>query len=119
LRTLYADADGFALASTRESFGIAALEARATGLPVIAMRASGSNEFLAHGINALVCNDDEELTQSIVRFMEDATLRSRLATGSIALERYDWNVVLAEHEATYHRATTRAAVAAGAVVGST
>jgi glycosyltransferase involved in cell wall biosynthesis len=119
LRTLYAEADGFALASTRESFGIAALEARAMGLPVIAMRASGSNEFLAHGINALICDDDEELMQSIARFLEDAPLRARLAGGLVALERYDWNAVLLEHEATYHRATTRAAVAAGAVVGST
>jgi glycosyltransferase involved in cell wall biosynthesis len=119
LRTLYAEADGFALASERESFGIAALEARAMGLPVIAMRASGSNEFLTHGINALICDDDEELVQSIARFLEDAPLRARLAGGLVALERYDWNAVLLEHEATYHRATTRAAVAAGAVVGST
>ena len=119
LRALYAEVDGFALASERESFGIAALEARAMGLPVIAMRASGSNEFLAHDINALVCEDDAELTQSMVRFLEEAPLRSKLAAGAVALDRYDWNAVLAEHEATYRRAMTRAAVAAGAVVGST
>ena len=119
LRALYAEADGFALASARESFGIAALEARATGLPVIAMRASGANEFLAHHINALICEDDEHLTQSMARFLEDASLRSKLAAGEVALDRYEWNAVLAEHEATYRRAMTRAALAAGAVVGST
>jgi glycosyltransferase involved in cell wall biosynthesis len=119
LRALYAEVDGFALASTRESFGIAALEARAMGLPVITMRASGSNEFLVHDVNALLCEDDEHLTQSMARFLSEAPLRSKLAAGAVSLDRYDWNAVLAEHEATYHRAMTRAAVAAGAVVGST
>jgi glycosyltransferase involved in cell wall biosynthesis len=119
LRELYAEADGFALASARESFGIAALEARAMGLPVITMRASGSNEFLSHDVNALLCEDDDHLTQSMARFLDEAPLRSKLAAGAVALDRYDWNAVLAEHETTYHRAMTRAAVAAGAVVGST
>lgn len=118
LRSIYADANGFVLASTRESFGIAALEARAAGLPVIAMEASGSREFLRHETNALICGDDAELMQSIVRFMRDEQLRARLANGPTDLERYDWSAVLAQHEATYERARRRAAVAAGAVAAS-
>lgn len=118
LRSIYADANGFVLASTRESFGIAALEARAAGLPVIAMEASGSREFLRHETNALICGDDAELMRSIVRFMRDEQLRARLANGPTDLERYDWSAVLSQHEAAYERARKRAAVAAGAVAAS-
>lgn len=118
LRSTYADADGFVLPSTRESFGIAALEARAAGLPVIAMKASGSGEFLRHDTNALICADDAELMRSMVRFITDPPLRARLANGPADLDRYDWSAVLAQHEATYERAMKRAAVAAGAVVAS-
>src|SRR6185436_4257903 len=58
LRSLYGTADGFALASRHESFGIAALEARASGLPIIAMRSAGCRDFLRDGDDALLCDDD-------------------------------------------------------------
>jgi len=108
LNSLYSVADGFVLPSIREAFGIAALEARAAGLPVIAMRASGSSEFLRHGLDALICRDDEELVGQIARFISDPSLRATLATARVSLERYDWNTVIDAHEATYRRAMKRA-----------
>jgi glycosyltransferase involved in cell wall biosynthesis len=108
LRSLYAEADGFVLASMRESFGVAALEARAAGLPVIAMRESGSSEFLSHDVNALLCDDDNDLATAVGRFMADAALRERLAAATSVAERYDWTSVIALHEAVYRRVITRA-----------
>jgi glycosyltransferase involved in cell wall biosynthesis len=107
LRLLYANADGFVLASKREAFGIAALEARAAGLPVIAMAASGSREFLHDDVDALLCRDDADLIACIARFIGDADLRSRLANAPVDLMRYDWTAVLDAHERAYERAVTR------------
>lgn len=117
LRARYDESDGFVLASRRESFGIAALEARAAGLPVIAMTESGSSEFLQHDVTALLCRDDAALAQSIARFLADDALRRRLA-GPSSLERYDWDTVVALHEATYDRAMRRTASDVGAVAAS-
>jgi len=118
LRARYGECDIFTLASTRESFGIAALEARAAGLPVIAMRASGSSEFLVHGSNALLCDDDAQLSASIARLVDDAALRSTLGRASDSLERYDWNVVLGDHEIAYREAMRRATSVVAAVATS-
>jgi len=101
LRSLYRSADGFALASRHESFGIAALEARAAGLPVIAMRSAGCRDFLRDGDDALLCGDDRDLETQLTRFLGDARLRTRLRSAKVCLDRYDWPAVLASHERIY------------------
>src|SRR4029079_2116677 len=54
VRDVYARADVYIAPAVRESFGIAALEARAAGLPVIAMRAGGVGDFIADGVEGLL-----------------------------------------------------------------
>ena len=104
LRSLYASATAFVLPSVREAFGIAALEARAAGLPVIAMTAAGSSEFLQHRSNALLCEDDLALRQAIATILSDRGLRDRLAGMDGTLDRYDWRNVIRAHERAYTRA---------------
>jgi glycosyltransferase involved in cell wall biosynthesis len=114
LRACYASADAFALASVRESFGIATLEARAAGLPVIAMRAAGSSEFLRDNESALLCEDDRELAAAIRRLLTDPVLRQRLRQEVPPLDAYDWATVVARHETAYADATMRSDAAAAA-----
>ena len=117
LRQLYSTCDGFVMASVHESFGIAALEARAAGLPVIARR-SGNSEFLEHDVNALLADDDPALIDAMVAFLRDPALRSRLGSGRTDLVRFDWPAVIDAHLREYERATRLAADAVPVGVGS-
>lgn len=111
LRALYGEADIFALSSIRESFGIAALEARCAGLPVVAMRAAGVSDFLRDRETGLLAGDDAGLAGALVRLALDDALRARLAAPDPALARHDWPAVVEAHLAAYARAA--AMLAAG------
>lgn len=104
LRDLYGKSDIFVLPSRREAFGLAALEARCAGLPVIAMRAAGSSEFLRHGDTGLLAEDDRELADHLARLALDGQLRARLAPPDAPLSRYGWPNVINAHVTCYRKA---------------
>lgn len=62
-----------------ESFGIAALEARCAGLPVVASGLSGVGEFITSGIDGLMADSDPGLVDAMVRLLTDHDLRNRIA----------------------------------------
>ncbi len=62
-----------------ESFGIAALEARCAGLPVIAKARGGVGEFVGHGREGLLCGSDADMTEAVVRLVRDRELRQQIA----------------------------------------
>jgi len=102
LRALYAGAHLFVLPSERESFGLAALEARAAGLPVVAMLASGVRDFIRQGENGLLARDHGELSRFIVRFALDPSFRGYVAhRNATVAPAFDWAQVVDAHLQLY------------------
>jgi glycosyltransferase involved in cell wall biosynthesis len=105
LRELFAQSDIFVLPTVRESFGLAALEARCAGLPVVAMAASGVAELIEHGREGLLAHSDAELLLHVLSLATDADRRERIADHNRAtLPGCDWETVLDEHLDLYSEA---------------
>jgi glycosyltransferase involved in cell wall biosynthesis len=79
LQELYGRVDVFVAPARLESFGIAALEARAAGLPVVAMARAGIREFVRPGIEGLLAADDRGLADAVARLARDPALRAGIA----------------------------------------
>lgn len=108
LRALYARSHAFVLPSERESFGIAALEARTAGLPVIAMLASGARDFIRQGVDGLLARDDAELSRHISRMAIDVPFREYVRHRNAAVvPPYDWHDVRELHLLFYELAMAR------------
>ena len=107
LARLYRDAHIFAMPSTREAFGIAALEARAAGLAVVAMAETGGTDFIAHERTGLLAANDADFAGHLGRLALDDALRNRLASPDPSLSRYHWPAVVDAHVAAYEAAIRR------------
>jgi glycosyltransferase involved in cell wall biosynthesis len=73
-------ADVFCFPSIREGLGLAAVEAMAGGLPVVAADNRGTRSFVASGINGYVCahGDADGFATAIAALMKDEDLRERM-----------------------------------------
>ena len=115
LRALYREADCFVLPTRQEAFGIAALEARSAGLPVVAFRDGGVADFVREGRHGQLCASDADMVACVAGFAIDpsglAVLAERCRMEPPRL--FDWEVVLASHLALYRAqiaATARGAI---------
>jgi putative ABC transport system permease protein len=79
-------ADVFLLPSAQESFGLAALDALACELPVIASNAGGLPEIIHNGINGYVCGLDA-LDEMASHALAYGMLRAMIATNAAAFPR--------------------------------
>jgi phosphatidylinositol alpha 1,6-mannosyltransferase len=97
LACAYAACDMFVFPSANETFGNVALEAMASGLPVIAARAGGILDFVHHGTEGLLFNSDDaaQFAQHATTLAADAAMRTQLAAAgrAVALGR-SWSGVL-------------------------
>ncbi len=106
LERLYRAADLFAFPSVKEGFGLAALEALACGLPVVASDLDAFRTFLEHGRNALLVpvGDSSALAGALALLARDPGERERLqAAGLAAAATFTWEEAAAAHERVYAR----------------
>jgi len=105
LRDLFGSGDVFVLPTVRESFGIAALEARCSGLPVVAMAGSGVSELIAHDREGLLAKSDAELASHVASLARDPARWSAIAEHNRATPPpCDWSAVLPAHLEIYSEA---------------
>jgi glycosyltransferase involved in cell wall biosynthesis len=105
IKDVYRRADVFVAPANLESFGIAALEARCAGLPVVAKANSGIREFVADEREGVLAATDAELVSGLVRLCRSPGLRETMAEHNRTVPPVTtWDDVLARTEAVYGRA---------------
>jgi glycosyltransferase involved in cell wall biosynthesis len=102
IRTLYGRADIYVAPAYEESFGLAALEARAAGLPVVAMESGGVREFVAHGVEGFLCGDDDAMVSALTALASDQALRATISAHNASHRPVqDWSGTLAGFDEAY------------------
>ena len=108
LRERYWGSDVYLTPARLEAFGIAALEARTAGLPVVARQDTGVGDFVVDGVNGILGADDDALAQGLAGLLTAPELLHRIAETNRSLPPdQDWPSVVALAEEEYRRAGAR------------
>ncbi len=100
------DADLFVLPSYQENFGIAVVEALASGTPVlISDQVNIHQEIVGAGVGGSVPLDVSAFGDALGEWMRDANLRqsAQALTKPFVAEHYDWRGIARQWESIYRR----------------
>jgi L-malate glycosyltransferase len=105
--SLLSNSDLFLLPSIQESFGLAALEAMACGVPVVASKVGGLPEIIEDGLTGFVCAPDDldGMAERGVALLTDPDLHARITRDAAHLVRstYCTGRIVPLYEAAYGR----------------
>jgi glycosyltransferase involved in cell wall biosynthesis len=105
---ILSDSTVFVSTARAEAFGIALLEARLAGLPIVALAGGGVADVVEHGRHGLLAPSRRVFVESVARVIEDASLRQRLADASRdGLERFSWDALAGRYLDVYRLAMER------------
>ncbi len=100
-------ADVFLLPSEEESFGLAALEAQACEVPVVATRVGGIPEVITDGETGFLSDigDLEKMSDDTLKILSDETLARKFGASARAqaIARYDANTIISQYIAFYEK----------------
>ncbi|MBS3764423.1 MAG: glycosyltransferase family 4 protein, partial [Planctomycetes bacterium] len=99
-------ADVFCLPSLSEGFPLAALEAGAASLPIVATRVEGLEELICDGENGLfVKRDPEDIAEKLDILAADREIRLKMGSQmrQLVAKRYSWESVAQKHLELYQQ----------------
>ncbi len=94
LKRLYQTASVLLYTPHIEPFGLAAIEAMASGTPVVAVREGGPAETVVDGVTGFLCDrDPQQLGEAVLRLLDDAELRERMgrAAREHTVQNWTWD----------------------------
>jgi glycosyltransferase involved in cell wall biosynthesis len=103
---VYAAADVFAFASLHDTQGLVLTEAKAAGLPAVAVNAYGPSTVITHGVDGfLTSNDVEAFSAALLEVLGSTDLRKRLGENALReARRFSIEATAAAYERLYAEA---------------
>jgi UDP-glucose:(heptosyl)LPS alpha-1,3-glucosyltransferase len=106
IESYYAAADAFVFPTPYDAFGMVAMEAMASGLPVVSSREAGAAELIAHECNGFLLDDPSdsaEIGRWLIR-LRDAGLRDEVGRAARAsVESLTWDAIAVETMGVYRQ----------------
>ena len=95
VKNYYQIGDIFAFSSTSETFGMVIIEAMASGLAVLAVRAPGAADIIKDGVDGILVRDDIlNFSEQLENLILNKDLRQRLSSNALqAVKHYSTDAV--------------------------